>query len=278
MPNPVINRRLLSMGGVQVAPLDPAVTDWVNRVQINGGAKPSAATISAVATWWNTLKTSSIDTQLLTLNFFAPDSQAAHRTPFVVGGGNDPWTGINNFSVNGFSSGGAGESCITGLNPASVFSTSDMGLSCYVRTATVKPRIAWGGGNGGTFAQMWNSGSSYFVASYNAWTIPGVPSTVAVDTYGFFSANRTATNSTTLYNANGSVAWASIGTNAGASGAPPSGAGNNSIAWNSAGIVTITDVCLLSFLAAHHGLTSPQGQTLFSATQTLRQAFGGGFT
>lgn len=253
-------------------------TDWANRVVANGGAMPSAATLGYVDTFQNALVTAGIDSLMIYNLFFAPDSEIAAKTPFYHTSGSDPATLTpTGITINGMQSGGASEAWLTGINPAAVFTTGDMGLSVYTKTLGGKPTISWGGGDGSAMALIWNSGTSYFVASYSTWTISGVASGIASGDFGFYSANRTSTSSTVLYNANGSVAWASIGTSAGASGTPPTGTGNNGIAWNSGGVVTISSTVTNSYLSVHHGFTTAQGQAEFNAVQALRTSFGGGF-
>lgn len=258
--------------------LSAKTTDWANRVVANGGAMPSAATLAAVDVYYNALVAAGDDSLMIYSLFFAPDSDIAAKTPFYHTSGSDPIgstpTGI---TINGMQSGGASENWITGINPAAVFSTSDMGLSLYTKTLSAKPQISWGGGDGSSMALIWNSGTSYFVASYATWTISGVASSVASGDFGFYSANRTTTTSTVLYNANSVVPWASIGSSVAASGTAPTGTGNNSIAWNSAGAVGINSTVTNSYFSVHHGFTTAQGQAEFNAVQTLRTAFGGGF-
>ena len=171
--------------------LSAKTTAWANLVVSNGGAVPSGPTLAAVDVWYKALVTAGIDSLMVNVGFFAPDSIIAARTPY--------------------------------------FHTSSPGFA---------------------------SGA-----------------------YGWFSASRTATNLTTAYCANGAVPFASFGSSAAASGSVAPGAGANGIGWNSPGVAAgISQGATLSFMGCHHGLTSTQSQALFNATQTLRQAFGGGFS
>lgn len=264
-----------------------AVLDWVARVQTNGGAKPSNATIAAVTTWYNGLVADGIDSLIYSCSFFAPDSYAAALTPFFKVHGTDPYTINTSFTPSDPLNSGHGSADVglisdstdwlhTGINPADVFTGTSMGLVIYVKVNTaVSTPGQWGGGNGGRYGYFWTTTLASYAAFQLAFTNP-----TASGEYGFWVGSRTGANQLDIYCANGLHAFANVGSSASAAAGAVPASGN--ISFKDSSVATFpynfSASNNIAFLGVAPGLSSAQAQALFNRTQTLRQAFGGGYT
>ena len=130
---------------------DAAVAAWVARVVANGGATPSASTQTAASTFWNSV--SALQSQVICLNFFAPDNLIACLTPFIKGPGNDPWINHNfvtgDLSVTGLQGNGSNKYVDTGItwaNTAAIYGSNRFGIQWGTRSGG-----AGSGYHGGTF-------------------------------------------------------------------------------------------------------------------------------
>lgn len=254
-----------------------ATLAWVARVVANGGASPSAGTITKADTWYKALVAASIDTLIKELSFFAPDSLIAALTPFFVTRSANLWTVSGtggSISAAGLNT-GVGDLISVGGLVANYFTTATAGMSWCGQIATGTAASAQCGfGTALTSALFFytNTAQAFTNAGLITWTDP-----FPANTNGFISINRTGVNQLDFYRGNGTVAFASGGTNASASGTVPvsgvlkcgSQAGNPFYYNFSATYNT-------SILSAHLGMSLAQCQAFFNANKTLRQAFGGG--
>lgn len=260
--------------------LNPNVSNWVSRVQANGGASPSNATITAVNTWWTGIVSAGLDTKILAANFFAPDSLIACSTPFKVGGGHDPWQGTVDagaLSINGVSFFGS-KIFKTGLVPSVVYpSVNNNGVVLYVFTsANTGTENTLGCADAGFSNVLYmldvQSGTLFFQSC---------STTISVANAGFngwLSGQRTAANAVALYGASSVFPHAALVSSAAA---PAAGLTSTTDIWvgglNIAGVLNQPSADLGSFFACTTGLSSSDDTTLFNLTQTLRVTLGGGF-
>jgi hypothetical protein len=269
------------------AALSPATMDWVNRVQINGGAKPSDPTINCVETWYQALVAAGIDGKIPSCTFFAPDSLIAALTPFFKTVGLDPYVNVGgvaftgaDLSVNGLANSGNPNRVLnTGIKPSVAFADNNhCGLVFYypIRNQNVN---YLGGSTDLSFAQSFlifdehSSGTTFFECH-------GFPSscTVAGAFTGWVSGQRISSTSMDLYEASSGFAHASVNHNG-----APAGTRNAIDIWvfniNEAGGLDPGSAAsgTMSFFGVTTGLTTAEDNALWQATDTLRRCFGGGF-
>lgn len=265
--------------------------DWSARVVQNGGAPPSAGTVTAISTFLTSI--SSIRSKIYHLNVFAPDSIAAMRTPLIkdygfgvwvphiIGAGFAETIGVNGW--RGYADPSNGIVYDTGVIPSAIpsFTIANGGMSVccpdVAPTATNNP-IA-GSNVVASFTGIGlvpNSGTGNF--SRGAVWDTNVASQVSVVTLGgaFFSVNRVSNNNMSFYYGTSAIAYALIGTSAVVNASAPIGivqacGGSNS----GSGFVLAPQG--VSCLAFHDGLTLAEGTILFNAVKALRTSFGGGF-
>lgn len=277
---------------LSVSGLDAATTDWVNRVIANGGASPSNTTISAADNLVVALKAAGIWTKMRHVNIIAPDSMIALRTPFLKTlGGNDPYVidGVMTSTLNntGFVINQAVNSSFDpGINLFSQWTdgTYNFGISCYFIASGTPNSCICGCLDGGPpgaqlMMQILGGGVS---------RLYGLDGTTPIQVYqnpaqlAFYCGNKVASNNMRLYFATSVLAWqlTNNGTNA----------TNDTFSFPN----TKFRICAMgnkaaggagqnhsddkfSFFALHTALSSAEGQALFNAVQTYRQAIGGGF-
>jgi hypothetical protein len=89
------------------------VTSWLSAVAANGGAAPSASTVTALNAFVTALETASIKDKMIIVNPIVPDSDIAARTPLIKGPGHALWidSGVDSptIGVNGAEC--AGKTC-----------------------------------------------------------------------------------------------------------------------------------------------------------------------
>lgn len=256
---------------------DSVVTDWAQRAVNNGSTAPTTGTKNALNDFILGLKNDGLFSQMIAVNCIVPDHISASLTPLIHNSGSDPWTPIASLptlSTAGIFAGVSGGNVSTGIDANAICTTSDMGLSIIVNYASGAPQLAFGGG---TAAIYGTSAPNYQVGSYGGWSFgTGADPGFNTGDYGYFSANRTATNAAALYIANRTFGHVTYATTTGTSGAIP-GAGNIIQFPNSnntpAGISVNVNA---SFVAIHHGLTAAQSANLFKNAAWCRRALGGG--
>jgi hypothetical protein len=254
-----------------------ATNDWSTRVQINGGAAPSFATLTAVNNYYNSLVAAGIDGLMITDCFFAPDNLIAAITPFFHVAGNDPWTNTGfvagDLSVNGLTS-AVGKFLNTGFNPAVSYASNNVaGFTVYeLNSGSASMRML--SNDSVNYAGIYQDGTNVYTGSYNAWNLQAVDALGV--TGGFSSANRTGAAAVAIYQARSTLPFQTTAANAGASQTRP----NFPLfcfGWNNSGVAGLTGIIKGSYAGIHQGLTAVQAQALFNAVQALRVAFGGGF-
>lgn len=266
----------------QVVP-QTQVASWAARVVINGGAVPSAASVSALDVFWKALKTAGLDSLMYHLNPIAPDSFIAARTPLVVGGFNDPWVDNSaggSVSVNGIVTNNNLGSHYRPGNISKNFTLSSGGITLYI-FSNVNVANNHDCGNNNT---AFTDGSYMYVQnSGNTNGAIGSPTTssiaVAFPGNGYFSMNRVSTTDLKLYWANSTNAHAQKA--AGAVAAVTVLSPDNVFpVGGSYDFQTAAEGFLcrqrISFVATHAGLTQAQSSSFFNAIDALRVAFGGG--
>ncbi len=266
-------------------------SNWAARVVANGGADPTGAETVALATFWDGCITDGLDVLIIHLNHISPNSITATRTPFIVGGGNDPWVarcGNNNtttvsLTVDGVAgSGGNVATWDTGILDSTAFaSDNDGGLVIYIFTTVSEASVDCGYGDdalANTFSLLTNAGNLK-VANCRSQLSGGLSPTVA-DNQGYFSLDRTSSTSLNLYFASSGVSHTSLANTATAeSGARAAVSfyflGNHQTDHTTGCSTTSTKRA--SFFAITKGKTSTQSSNFFNRIQTLRTSLGGGF-
>jgi hypothetical protein len=256
----------------------PDTLAWEADVVANGGTTPTEATLTAVDGWVTTVVP--IKSKFIWVSFCAPDSLIAAKTPIYHTLGSDPATGTATLSgLNGLTT-GAGLTIITGVNPAAAWTTSDTGLATYAASVNggEVPRYTYGGGDASSCIMFWGHGNSYCIADTSPW-INCPTASYTANSFGWISFQRTGASAYAIYAAqNSGYAWTTLNSGSTASGAIPTGTGNNSVGWQSAGVCAAESVgSVVSYLSVTHGMSSSDAQTEFNAAATLRASFGGGF-
>lgn len=256
-----------------------AVSAWVARVVANGGATPSISTQAALSNFWTSIQTAALDTSILVLNAFVPDSLTAALTPFIKGASADPW-GNSGFvsgdlTINGLAGNGSSKFSDTGLNAGSL--GANLGMAVYAFTATATG-FDYGSYDTMDFyiAAKYSDGNSY-LTSGNPRAVGGV--VVASPGAGFYTSQRTSSTVSKGYFANSSNAFAQIGsTDTTVSvGYPATRTQYSGAVQQSVGGAALYSSDRISFSCITTGLSSAQGATLYSLVQALRTALGGGF-
>lgn len=278
-------------------PFNIVVSGWSNRVQVNGGAAPSMPTTTSLDVFVNSLKACAIDSLMISVNCFVPDSLIAALTPLYVFG-NDPWTNHNfvagDLTLNGLIGDGATKYLDTGMVPAN-FNNSfagaggwfKYGITTYNVTTNNLGEYACGATDGVLDNLIVHSISGTGFSQFYCPAGPGANAAIQVANalwVGYLSGNCTAYGTTEgshdakIYEASSTVPHVQIGSNVVNSLAVTNQTfslfcfGENSI-----GLPVNLSSKRLSFLAIHQGLTAAQSLCFYNAVQALRVAFGGGF-
>ena len=282
-----------SVSNLVNVPLNALATSWRTRVQTNGGAAPSTASVRAISDFSYHLDDNGLTSLILSCNVFAPDSLNACFTPLIVGPGLDPWTNVSNqfvsgdLTVNGLIGDGVAKSLATGIDPSTAYSgDNSAGLFVYESTtsaATTCPIGAAASLSTRALELFTNSfGAGIFL--WDCWdntdnrgrTVKNPGPTLA----GFYLGTRTGATVSKSYFANSSNPWAEQGNNVGTSiGVHGDVAGSdiNVFCQHSGANQFFFSTRRMSAAGVTRGLTSAQGQALYNGIQTLRQTFGGGF-
>lgn len=267
-------------------PVDPAVTSWTQRVINNGGGAVSNNTITAVDNFWKGIKQDGLDTLIVCLNLFVPDSLTACLTPFIVGPGNNPWTNHNfvagDLTVNGLAGDAATKYLDTGFTPSTGYPTplTGQGLAIYVSVVTA---------TGITAASEEGALSNWMelVAKFtdnNTYArigqVGNVIGPVASPGAGLYSNDRVSTTNHKLYFFNSGHAAAQLGATDALGSGTGTGASQLPVyvgCFNDLGVPQFFCSDRVSLVCFDTGFSLAQF-TLFAArAQTLRTALGGGF-
>jgi hypothetical protein len=252
---------------------------WALQVMLNGGAAPSQSTITALDMFWNGLQMDGLDTKIIVLNAFVPDSLIAAITPFVVGVGINPWTNHNfvagDLTVNGLTGNGTNKYLETGILSSTL--GANLGMVSYA--AVVSPV----GFDFGAFdaardffiASKYSDNKSYFSSGEVRGVVGVNPTSPGA---GFYSCQRTSNTSMAAYFASSGSPFAQIGaTDVAASPGYPTQTLYSLALQQNTGGPQLWSSATISFQAITNGLSSADTQKLFNRVQTLRTALGGGF-
>jgi hypothetical protein len=263
--------------------MNPVVSSWATRVVANGGAAPTTATKNALNTFYNGLVTDGIDTAIIALDAFVPDSLIACLTPLVVHAGNDPWTNIGSLtgasvSTSGLLINGSTQCLDSGVVASVSFSSNnDFGISAYTGNNSGLYSLQAGAYDNTNIAEIdiQQVGSGILAGAWNAWNI-NVAGLLTGAIFGFTSVSRITTLA--AYQANSVIGFNTV--TSGVAGGLTRPAVSIAVAGrNTSGVFSPTiRSAWYSFCAIHHGLTAAQTQKLFNRVQTLRTTLGGGFS
>jgi len=259
---------------------------WANRVVANGGAAPSAATQLAIANFQCGLVTDGLDTQMLSWNTFAADNLIAAITPQLLSVGTDPWTNhgfvLADLTVNGLIGDGVGKWLGTGIQPqdnafwGAGAQQNSTGVTAYVTTNTnpAAGEVITGNSAGGASLfdlEMFNGNTNTFM-----WDAPSSISVANAGFTGYVSANRTAANVFSLYEANSGIPHHLLGSsavnNTGVMTVPPFKIPVFAFT-NNAG-TSLFSTHRLGFIGYHLGLSAAQSLLFSARVQTLMSALG----
>lgn len=265
----------------------PLAIDWADRVEVNGGARPSNSSITAVGEFLNSLLSCGIFDKMIGVNVYAPDGLIAAITPLIVGPGSDPWTSFNfvagDLTINGLKGNihAFQKYLDTGIDPTDL-TNSDYGMTLYVSEASSLAEDEIGVFNAGYtdgFGLLAdNSGTAYWDASYSGGA--GRISAANPGWEGYLSGNRVANNDAKMFRASGVVPHAQLGatnSNVIADTRAAFAGANIFVHAINDGANNQNSSKRLSFAAIHDGLDATESECLYNAVQALRVALGGGF-
>lgn len=259
--------------------------EWADRVEANGGARPSASSILAVSRFYQALFSAAILAKMKAVNVIAPDSLIAATTPLIVGPGLDPWTNANfvggDITVNGLQ-GGATPYLDTGVVPSDDLDINDCGVTIWKESGTAATNTwQFGAANGaaqrvlmqtyetgipGTRVNMWDS-------TIGRGQISTPPPEVQWS--GMFSMNRIAAADFRLFIGRGGTPVYELGNGLVANTGTRPTLSCYVFAYNGGAPAGISAV-RISFCAIHTALSLAQTTILYNAIMALRFAFGGG--
>jgi hypothetical protein len=261
------------------------VSNWVNQCNIaQPGVTVSSNTIWAVDTMWNGFVTDSIDTKMLIVNCYVPDSLTACLTPLLNTGG--PATWINHsfvdsdLTVNGINNGGS-KWVDTGLTDSAIFSSaSSVGCTIYVyaqTSSTGLEGLITGDDNGGLMFSADRSGNTQFY-DYGPATggvgnlhvgFPGAGTGL-----GYYCGTRTGASAEALYFANSGSAHAALAT--GSSSTTYALVGVDLADFNLVSLALVVNETH-SYTSFTKGMTITDSSNQYNRVQSMRTALGGGF-
>lgn len=254
--------------------------EWAKRVVTNGGPAPSGNTLRALATFRSAI--SGINSQIVTCNFFAPDSVVAARTPLIVG----PGPGIWGETTPGYDGrkglNGWGFGSVLDPQLINIFTPSSSGQVFTSLGVVLYGYAIIDGNNHGDFGAVHTATGDGLNFKTNAGSpsaqVGRVSLAASVSLNGFYSCQRTSSTNFNIYFANSTHAHASVGSTATAE------TGVISNLNFSMGIGTNTDGTFdaggnrtYSFAAVTTGMNATDSATLYAAVQALRTSLGGGF-
>lgn len=255
----------------------PTIDDWVARVIANGGADPSVGTKTAMQTFYDGLFTDGIDTKMIALCCFVPDSLIAAITPLIVGPGNDPWTNTNfvggDLTVDGLVGNGTDKRLDTGCAPNATFaSVDDTGMTVYCSYVN-EVKCEMGSSDGTNHMRMnWQVFGTTFAYEHNGDATFGHGGS----SMAYMSCNRPAGVGNQCYRA--SVAWGSHSL-AATSGDAAGSLNNRSIyafCTNNSGTPQLFCSKRVKAMALHEALSSTQSSNFYTRLKQLRTDLGDG--
>lgn len=271
--------------------LNPLANAWADRVEANGGIRPSATSIDAAAKFCNDLVTlglsSSAGSKIKTVNIMAYDNSVAARTPLIPGSAGTFWGFQAGNAIILTHDGVASQVQIIPCTPADVSTSTSGGVVLYLSAAAVNPQQEVEIGvtsqiRDFTFLTQSESntatgafGRFVFNESATSHTFYAVPSATPIK--GYISFMRTSLNQVDVYFGNKTTAHAAVFS----SNAIPSLAPSNDAAIRFFGTWTPTDGAIaasfksIAFMAFTDGLTQTESSLLHKAVTALRFNLGG---
>lgn len=263
------------------------LTDWAQRVVINGGAQPSSTTINAMETFRLAMISAGLDSKMHSLCIFVPDSLTAALTPLFHAKGNDPWTNHNfvtgDLTTEGLKGNGTTKYLDSGVKAKSgeAINSGNAGLTCIVTQANSNvTECEMGHQDSGSSACLQlqvsgggSGGASYFIATGISGTTPA--QVTDWDRSGYVSGN-TISGTVSLFKASPEEAHATLNTSSFATSATGSNETIFGFCANIAGTASAFSGKRISVMAIHDGLTSTQSATFWGLLKTLRDSLGGG--
>lgn len=257
---------------------DTIANDWADRVETNGGVRPSVGSINASSTFVASLLAAGIWSKMRVINMMAPDNLIACQTPLLVGTGSDPWTNNlfvgGDLTVNGLNNTGTAN-LNSGFTPNPGFSSdNNAGATVYTFDAMVGDRCFVYCITGASYFGLYQTGGA---TRASFWTQSGGGEVSAGSNFnGYISGNRTGANALSIYTANSGTAHNLAGFNGGAvAGARPvETVPTHQYKLGGANGYYYTG--RISFVAFHDGLAIAESLALYNAVKALRTSFGGG--
>ena len=273
---------------------NPIVVNWQNRVVNGGGPSPSIATLNILNTFYNGLVSNGLDTLMVNVNCFVPDSLQAALTPLIATSGNgspsgtnvNSWVNVNfistDLSVNGLKGNGSTKYLNSGVIPSNCLGAQSAGVTIYNTFSEVSTNVDFGANNGNGNSQIMlilnytGPGAFFDVYSDSSGRING--SAALAGGVGYTSGNRTNSTTSYLYKATSVIAHTSFAGPGGTNTASAPSRECYFYIYNSAGSPAGTPVAKqFSFAAIHFGLTSAQSSIFFNLIQAMRTSLGGGY-
>lgn len=256
--------------------MDP-VTEWAQRVVVNGGAAPGSTTKTALTTFYNGLYSDGLIGLVGMVNCIVPDSLVATETPLLTCTGNDPWVNHNfvsgDLTVNGIAGNASTKYMDTGFLPTQYPASSQLGTAHYVFTVSATG-VEMSASTATQFFQVvskFSDGHAYFFDN-QAGVVIASPSGLG----GFYAENRTSSTDHRAWFANSTHGFAQIGsTDTTTFGSYP-GFNVFFLANDGAGTAQQWSSSRVSFGSINFGMNSTQLQNLYNRVQQVRTDLGGG--
>lgn len=256
---------------------------WNTKVQSNGGAALSAATVSSFASCVDGLVTDGIYNRIFQINPIAPDSLIAVETPWSRKGNTlTQWTNhnfvIGDLGINGLTGDGATKYLDTGFNASTqIPSQNNASLAFYAYTANSTANGVECGCLNGAVTTGYYLRSNLPATSATVISDVAAEPTVASPGNGYYCGSRTASNRVDIYFANSLTPHASVANSVVAATLAFPNFVQPLFADNFNGAVSSFVNSVLSSSVFALGLSSSQSQSLFNRLQAMLVARGGGF-
>lgn len=282
----------------RAVPAASLYSDWAQRVEVNGGARPSQRTIWAMEILRLNCISATLTNKIYNHCVFVPDSVIAASTPLFYHKGSNYWTNtfvIGDLSVNGFKSDGSTKVMDMGLNATQgqLIVGESFGLSCIVTEIARSPTQ----GAQAALVLMGRSDNDDDPQTALAIQAPGDTYLIAGDTgsaanymqtnsfirTGYYSGNRDSNDVLNLYVASPLEAHKLLSTKSvGAVAEVTTQTNTIRIFTSSRGPTTSSNVLAnwttnrMSMAAAHQYFTETESRNFWLANLLCRQMLGGG--
>lgn len=259
--------------------------NWSARVVTNGGAAPAAATVTAMATFVDSLITGQIWTKMLAINPIAPDNLTAARTPLLLGISSSLWTNSNfvagDLTVNGLKGNGSNKKLTTGVLTTEL-TASNHGWTVYgFDVVDTGSDLGAYNATTGFSVNVFAAGNTWYDDSNNGGGANnGRLSPANANWAGYTSCNRVSTSDQRIFIASSTKAHQQLALNSNVVPDELGAVNKEFYAWcfnNNGGTGLQFSARRNSFYAFHLGLTLAESAVFYSAVQALRVALGGGY-